>query len=252
MGGATTTITNSQGIWLVAGLPTGNYKVAAEAPGFTTTVRDFHYDANQPKMYSLSLSPGSVSETVEVSAEAAQVQTESTSVGGPVTKGASAQIPMNGRNTIQMATLVPGGLETFWKLDSGGRLQRSSDQGRTWQPVDVNANPALYAASLAVAAETSSAKAKDAEKARKIPASPIFHALAVAGSDVWVGGSGGALYHSVDAGTLWTRIVPVASGRALSADVVSLDFADPQHGKLSTSTAEVWTTADAGQTWQKQ
>ena len=252
MGGATTTITNSQGIWLVAGLPTGNYKVAAEAPGFTTTVRDFHYDANQPKMYSLSLSPGSVSETVEVSAEAAQVQTESTSVGGPVTKGVSAQIPMNGRNTIQMATLVPGGLETFWKLDSGGRLQRSSDQGRTWQPVDVNANPALYAASLAVAAETSSAKAKDAEKARKIPASPIFHALAVAGSDVWVGGSGGALYHSVDAGTLWTRIVPVASGRALSADVVSLDFADPQHGKLSTSTAEVWTTADAGQTWQKQ
>jgi hypothetical protein len=252
MGGATTTITNSQGIWLVAGLPTGNYKVAAEAPGFTTTVKDLHYDANQPRMYSLSLSPGSVSETVEVSAGAAQVQTETASIGGPITKGANTQMPVNGRNATQMATLAPGGVQTFWALNPAGGLQRSSDQGKTWRAVDVNASPALYAASLAVAAETPTAKAKDSEKARKVPASPIFRALAVAGSDVWVGGSGGALYHSVDAGNLWTRIVPVASGKALTADVVSLEFADPQHGKLSTSTAEVWITADAGQTWQKQ
>jgi hypothetical protein len=252
MGGATTTITNSQGIWLVAGLPTGNYKVAAEAPGFTTTVKDLHYDADQPKMYSLSLSPGSVSETVEVSAEAAEIQTESTTVGGPITRGANAQIALNGRDTMHMATLAPGGLQTFWKLDSGGRLQRSSDQGKTWRAVDVTANPGLYAASLAVAAETSSARAKDAEKARKVPASLTFRALVVTGSDVWVGGSGGALYHSADAGNLWTRIVPVASGRTLTADVVSLEFSDPQHGKLSTSTSEVWITADAGQTWQKK
>jgi photosystem II stability/assembly factor-like uncharacterized protein len=226
--------------------------VAAEAPGFTTTVKDLHYDADQPKMYSLSLSPGSVSETVEVSAEAAEIQTESTTVGGPITRGANAQIALNGRDMMHMATLAPGGLQTFWKLDSGGRLQRSSDQGKTWRAVDVTANPGLYAASLAVAAETSSARAKDAEKARKVPASLTFRALVVTGSDVWVGGSGGALYHSADAGNLWTRIVPVASGRTLTADVVSLEFSDPQHGKLSTSTSEVWITADAGQTWQKK
>ncbi len=57
MGGTTTTITNSEGVWLIAGLPTGNYRVAAEAPGFTKAVKNFHYDANQPKMYSLNLSP---------------------------------------------------------------------------------------------------------------------------------------------------------------------------------------------------
>jgi Carboxypeptidase regulatory-like domain/Putative zinc-finger len=252
MGGATTTITNSQGIWLVAGLPTGNYKVAAEAPGFTTTVKDLHYDANQPKMYSLSLSPGSVSETVEVSAEATQLQTESANVAGAMARGANTQIPLNGRNTMKIVTLAPGGLQTFWALNPAGGLERSFDQGKTWQTVDVNANPALYAASLAVTAEISKAKAKDSENARKIPPSPIFRALAVSGTDVWVGGRGGALYRSVDAGNLWTRIVPVASGKALTADVVSLEFADAQHGKLSTSTAEVWITADAGQTWQKQ
>ncbi len=253
MGGTTTTITNSQGVWLIAGLPTGNYRVAAAAPGFTTAVKDLHYDANQPKMYSLSLSPGSVSETVEVSAQALQVQAETASVGGPTTVGANAQIPMNGRNVMNMVTLAPGGLRTFWSLNPAGGLQRSFDQGKTWLPVDVNANPAPYAATnLAVAAEPSLAKAKDAEKTRKIPASLTFRALAVAGSDVWVGGSGGALYRSADAGNHWTRIVPVASGTVLTDDIFSLEFSDSQHGKLSTSAAEVWTTADAGQTWQQQ
>jgi hypothetical protein len=249
MGGTTTTITNSQGIWLIAGLPTGNYRVAAEAPGFTTTVKDLHYDANQPKMYSFSLSPGSVSETVEVSAEAPQVQAETATIGSPITKGANNQITVNGRNAMQMAALAPGGLQTFWSLSPAGGLQRSVDQGKTWLPIDVNANPALYAA---VVAETSRAKAKDAEKVRKAPASLTFRALAVAGSDVWVGGSGGALYRSTDAGKHWTRIVPVASGAALTDDVIGLDFSDSQHGKFSTSAAEVWTTSDAGQTWQKQ
>ncbi len=249
MGGTTTTITNSQGVWLIAGLPTGNYKVAAEAAGFTTAVKDLHYDANQPKMYSFSLSPGSVSETVMVSAEAGQLQTENANIGGPITSGANAQIPVNGRNVTLMATLSPGGLQTLWSLNPAGRLQRSFDQGKTWLPVDVNANPALYAA---VVAETSRAKAKDAEKARKAPVVLTFRALAVAGSDVWVGGSGGALYHSVDAGSHWTRVVPATSGTVLTNDIVSLEFSDPQHGKLSTSAGEAWTTADAGQTWQKQ
>jgi hypothetical protein len=253
MGGTTTTITNSQGVWLIAGLPTGNYKVAAEAPGFATAVKDLHYDSNQPKMYSFSLSPGSVSETVEVSAQAPMVQAETASIGGRIATGANTQIPLNGRDVTQVVTLAPGGLQTFWSLTFAGGLQRSVDLGKTWFPVDVNANRASYAAAnLTVAAEPSVAKVKDAEKARKAPAPPAFRALAVAGSDVWVGGSGGALYHSADAGKHWTRIVPVASGRVLTADVVSLEFADTQHGKLSTSTAEVWSTADAGQTWQKQ
>jgi hypothetical protein len=252
MGGTTTTITNSQGVWLIAGLPTGNYKVAAEAPGFATAVKDLHYDANQPKMYSFSLSPGSVSETVEVSAETGLVQPESASVDGTVANREVKKSAANGRNLIQLFALSPGGLQTFWSLNPAGRLQRSFDQGKTWLPVDVNANPDLYAASLAVAVAPSMEKAKDAQKTSKAPTSLTFRALAVAGSDVWVGGSGGALYHSVDAGSHWTRVVPATSGTVLTNDIVSLEFSDPQHGKLSTSAGEAWTTADAGQTWQKQ
>jgi Photosynthesis system II assembly factor YCF48 len=134
-----------------------------------------------------------------------------------------------------------------WTINANGGLQRSFDQGATWQSVDVNANPASFtdATSIQIVGKTSRAKVQ------KVP-SPIFRAVAATGADVWAGGSGGALYHSSDAGNQWTRIMPAASGAILTGDVVSVEFIDLRHGKVSTSVPEVWTTSDAGQTWQKQ
>jgi hypothetical protein len=257
-GGIATAVTDSQGAWLIAGLPTGNYKAQAEAPGFKTTILDFNYDANQPTMYSFTLSPGNASETVEVAAGAAGVQTETATIGGLATSREISQIPLKGRNVAQLSALsVPR-----WTISAAGGLQRSFDQGNTWQTVDVNANAATFtgATSVAVVARNSGAKAaketaneKDADKARKPDAAPLtFRAVAAAGSDVWAGGSAGALYHSQDAGNHWTRIVPASAGTSLTGDIISLRFPDPQHGMLSTSTSEVWTTSDAGQTWQKR
>ena len=256
-------VTNSQGAWLIAGLPTGSYKAQAEAPGFKTTVLDFGYDANQPSMYSFTLSPGSVSEMVEVSTQNAQVQTGGANIGGPITTRELSQIPVNGRNVTQPGALSAA-LIPRWTIGAAGSLQRSFDQGNTWQTVDVNANPSSFSftgdTSVEIVAKTSRAKAaketaneKDADKAHKQVAAPLtFRAVAAAGADVWAGGSAGALYHSLDAGNHWTRITPAASGATLTGDVISLEFPDPQHGKVSTSTSEIWTTSDDGQTWQKQ
>ena len=243
-------VTNSQGAWLIAGLPSGSYKAQAEAPGFRTTVRDLNYDAGQPSMYSFTLSPGSVSETVEVAAQE-QVQAETSRAGTSADRNVS-QVALSGRNAMQTVALSSPGLPR-WEINSGA-LQRSFDQGQTWQTVDVNANPlGANAASLDISANASSAKSKGAGKALKQNVAPLtFRALAAAGADVWVGGSAGILYHSPDAGNHWTRVVPTAAGATLTADIVALEFSDSQHGQLSTSTSQVWTTADAGQTWQKQ
>jgi len=150
-----------------------------------------------------------------------------TAIGGPVLTS-SAQAPR-------------------WTIDATGGLQRSFDQGTTWQSIDVNANPRSFtdATSIQIAGKTSRAKV------RKM-LSPMFRAVAATGTDVWAGGSVGALYHSTDSGDHWSRVVPGSSDAILTGDVVSLEFIDMQHGKVSTSTAEVWTTSDAGQTWQKQ
>jgi len=82
----------------------------------------------------------------------------------------------------------------------------------------------------------------------------IFRAISVSSNaaEVWAGGSGGALYHTVDGGNLWTSVIPSDAGANLTGDVVGIQFSNPRSGIVTTSTAEVWTTLDAGQTWHKQ
>jgi hypothetical protein len=108
-----------------------------------------------------------------------------------------------------------------WTISSDGRLQHSIDAGQTWQPVAV------------------------VEKAS-------FRALSANGPDVWVGGAAGLLYHSADSGASWTQMKPAFTNATLTADIAAIEFTDRQHGKITTSTGEVWTTEDAGQTWRKQ
>jgi photosystem II stability/assembly factor-like uncharacterized protein len=76
--------------------------------------------------------------------------------------------------------------------------------------------------------------------------------LAANGLDIWVGGTKGALYHSSDAGQHWMQVRPFANGEVLTADIIGVEFTDPQHGTLTTSAKESWVTDDAGQSWQKK
>lgn len=173
--------------------------------------------------------------------EISRTDSQTTTGAAPVPTPAapSAQV---GSAALALSASMPR-----WTINPTGGLQRSFDQGATWQVVDVSANPAYFTAASSVQIASKSSRAK-ALKVQPL----IFRAVAANGPDVWAGGSGGALYHSPDAGDHWTRVMPASSGAMLTGDVVSLEFTDIQHGKVSTSTAEVWTTSDAGQTWQKQ
>ncbi len=139
-----------------------------------------------------------------------------------------------------------------WTITSTGGLQRSVDQGNSWQDVNVIANlPA--STSIEISAHTSRVNAdkkKLKEEKKDRTRTVTFRAVSANGPDVWAGGS--ALYHSMDSGSHWNRVVPASAGAIITGEIVSLEFPDVQHGKVSTSTAEVWTTSDSGQTWQKQ
>lgn len=137
-----------------------------------------------------------------------------------------------------------------WSITAVGSLERSIDHGKTWEDVDVNA-PLISGTPVNVKALKSSTPIHG-EALKAATAAVFFRAVATSGSEVWAGGSNTALFHSVDGGDHWTRILPSSSGVALTGDVVRIEFPDPQHGTVTTSTPEIWITIDDGQSWQKQ
>ncbi|MGA8214473.1 MAG: YCF48-related protein [Candidatus Sulfotelmatobacter sp.] len=159
-----------------------------------------------------------------------------------------------------------------WTISASGALQRSLDGGQTWldasvaadgsmldrpaktqmMTVEVQADLNSEAASATRSAPT--ANAKSVKKQAAPVSQMIFRALSVSsnGAEVWAGGSGGALFHTMDGGNRWTRVVPATAGIFLTGDITSIQFNDPRNGTVTTSNAEAWTTLDAGRTWRKQ
>lgn len=153
-------------------------------------------------------------------------------------------------NFSPSGSLVPESAR--WSINSVGGLQRSLDQGKTWEDVDVNKGLQESGATNLQLAMKSRARAETKEKADLKSKPIVFRAVSANGPDVWAGGSEGTLYHSTDAGGHWLRIVPSWRGIELTGDILNLQFADTQRGRIVTSAAEIWLTADGGQTWDKQ
>jgi hypothetical protein len=163
-------------------------------------------------------------------------------VGSPLYEKSSQDVPVNGRNAASSdTTLSP----PTWRIDASGNLDRSLDQGKTWQSIDASSlpNPGIPVGGAPPNVRTNVVRR---------PEPIVFRAVTANGPDVWAGGLNAALYHSSDGGNHWTRVSPSSSGVTLSGDVIQLNFPDAQHGTVTTSTSERWTTLDGGQSWQKQ
>jgi hypothetical protein len=79
----------------------------------------------------------------------------------------------------------------------------------------------------------------------------FFKSVGEAGDEVWVGGIGGALYHSTDDGKSWMKLMPSAGDQPLIADVVAIHATQRGTAELSTSNGERWITVDGGQHWAR-
>ncbi|HWR15127.1 MAG TPA: YCF48-related protein [Terriglobales bacterium] len=108
---------------------------------------------------------------------------------------------------------------TNWNISSDGYLQRSFDHGLTWE--------------------------------RALPEQK-FSAVAFIRNSIWAGGAKGVLMHSADAGQTWAPISPASAGATIQGDITAIRFTDANHGLVSTSTGETWSTADGGSNWTKQ
>jgi hypothetical protein len=222
----------------------------------------FHYDARSSR---------AASETVEVSGAAVAVTTESPAENALVArnnapgndapaiekakpalpekevaeeeqKTPAAVVPgparLQARNVMSAATLASTAKQSLaphvtWAI-SAGVLQRSLDNGQNWQDALHADHPLLCYASH--------------------------------DEDLWTGGQAGILFHSANSGVTWVQVQPSIRARQLSSDITHIEVRniglrnDEVRGDvrgraeiiLSTSSNEVWSSADGGKTWDKK
>src|SRR5207302_4349692 len=100
---------NSTGNYTFPLVPIGNYDLKAEMPGFKAEeIRGLRVETAAQVRQDFQLQVGAVSETVEVAASAVTLNTENASVGGVIENKRIIELPLNGRNVVSLAVLVPG------------------------------------------------------------------------------------------------------------------------------------------------
>jgi hypothetical protein len=122
--------TNQDGYYQVLALPIGNYKVTAEHAGFRTVIsNEYKLLINQALRLDIKMEVGAANQTVEVGAQAAPVETINATLGQSVTGRTLTNMPLNGRDTLDLALLQPGVTES--NDDNGGAGNFSIAGGRS-------------------------------------------------------------------------------------------------------------------------
>jgi hypothetical protein len=114
---------NPSGEYQATLLPVGRYSVTVKVPGFkTSTTSNLAVEAGDRARSDAQMVPGGQSETVTVQASTPLLQADNSAVSSTITAVAVQDLPLNGRNYVQLVQLVPGANEGPGNgLTSGGR-----------------------------------------------------------------------------------------------------------------------------------
>ncbi|MGA7928995.1 MAG: carboxypeptidase-like regulatory domain-containing protein [Candidatus Sulfotelmatobacter sp.] len=101
--------TDDSGHYVIPLLPVAYYTIRVESQGFQATEqKDIRLQVDEHLEINFTLAPASVSSSVEVSATEVAVETANPTLGQVITSEQVAELPLNGRDFVQLATLTPG------------------------------------------------------------------------------------------------------------------------------------------------
>src|SRR5260370_11376897 len=107
-----TTISNETGGYVLPNLPTGPYRLEAALGGFRTYVQtNIVLQVNSNPAINVTMDVGQVTESVEVQANAAQVETRSTAVGTVIENARILDLPLNGRQITDLISIAGGAVQ---------------------------------------------------------------------------------------------------------------------------------------------
>jgi hypothetical protein len=109
LGTSRTTVSDANGAYQFPNLPAGVYTLSVTHAGFaTSSFKDLNVTLNQVLTLNVVLEVGTVGEVVKVSAELPLLETSSSSTGSTVLPQDIGNMPINGRNYLDLLQLVPG------------------------------------------------------------------------------------------------------------------------------------------------
>jgi outer membrane receptor protein involved in Fe transport len=108
-GTSRTTTSTETGVFVMPALPVGTYRVRAELSGFSTIVQEnLALAVGQSALLTFTMKVAAVQETVTVAGQSPLVETKKSDLSGVVNPDQVASLPLNGRNWLDLAALVPG------------------------------------------------------------------------------------------------------------------------------------------------
>ncbi|MCU1340671.1 MAG: hypothetical protein JWN92_94 [Candidatus Acidoferrum typicum] len=107
-GVTTESTTNASGAYSIVNLIPADYEVSVASSGFRTTISKVTLTVGAKQELSVALTVGDVSQTVEVTGAAPIVETTNATLSGNVESAQIVELPLNGRDWVQLASLQPG------------------------------------------------------------------------------------------------------------------------------------------------
>jgi len=117
-------VTGDDGAYRFSALPVGHYEVRIEKAGFKATTRKgIVLDVSQEVVTNLALEVGAAATEVTVTGDAPVVNTTNGTLGGLVDEQKIAELPLNGRNYLDLTLLQPGVSQATTVINLGGGTQ---------------------------------------------------------------------------------------------------------------------------------
>jgi hypothetical protein len=108
-GTSRTVVTDEAGAYNAPSLPPGTYRIRAELAGFKTIERtNVVLEVGRELKIDVTLEPGAINEKVTVTEEVPMIETANAVLGGTLQPGTIADLPLNGRNFMNLLQLRPG------------------------------------------------------------------------------------------------------------------------------------------------
>ena len=124
------TETNDEGFYSLPGLALGVYTVRVEMPGFKAALRQgIELSLNRNAKVEVELTVGELGESITVVSDAPLLEAATNEMGALVDQRRVVNLPLNGRNTLSLVSLVPGAQNLESRAEQGFNINKVAFNG---------------------------------------------------------------------------------------------------------------------------